>query len=255
MLKHRIVMAVGAGLAIALILFSAPWWAWAVLLACWLALVVAGSFRLQWQYHLPVLFRSAEERDGRVAITFDDGPHPEVTPRVLQLLADHGAKATFFCIGKQVAAYPDLVRDIIAQGHTIANHSYSHDLTFGFKSTAAVVKELEMTEQIVQEITGLRMRLFRPPFGVTNPQIARAVAAREMVCAGWSIRSLDTTRRSAEHVWKRVERGLKEGEVLLLHDTGTKCVEVLERSLELLRTQGLSAVTVDRLLNIEPYRE
>ena len=96
--------------------------------------------------------------------------------------------------------------------------------------------------------------LFRPPFGVTNPQIARAVAAQDLVCVGWSIRSLDTTRRSADQVWKRVVRRLKGGEVVLLHDTGEKCVEVLERLLSFMRANDLSGVPVDQLLGIKPFR-
>ncbi|MEO5585755.1 MAG: polysaccharide deacetylase family protein [Flavobacteriales bacterium] len=253
-MKHRYVILSVAVLAIALFLLKAPWWAWTLLIAVWLVVVISGSSLLRWQYHLPVLFRSPQKRDDRVAITFDDGPDPVITPQVLKLLADHGAKATFFCIGKRVQAYPGIVKDIIGQGHTLGNHSFSHSKAFGFKSTGAVIIELQETERTVQEQTGLSMRLFRPPFGVTNPQIARAVAAQDLVCVGWSIRSLDTTWRSADQVWKRIVRQLKGGEVVLLHDSGEKCVVVLERLLTFLRANKLSAVPVDSLLGIKPYR-
>lgn len=253
-MKHRHVITLVAVLAIAFFLLKAPWWAWALLVAAWLVVAVAGSSLIRWQYHLPVLFRSQREREDRVAITFDDGPDPVFTPRVLQLLADHGAKATFFCIGKRARAHPGIVKDIIAQGHTLGNHSFSHSNTFGFKSTGAVIKELQGAERAVQTCTGLRMRLFRPPFGVTNPPIARAVEAQGLVCVGWSIRSLDTTRRSADQVWGRVVRRLKGGETILLHDTGEKSVEVLERLLNFMRANNLSAVPVDQLLGIKPYR-
>ena len=253
-MKHRYVILSVAVLAIAFFLLKAPWWAWALLVAVWLVVAVAGSSLLRWQYHLPVLFRSPREHDDRVAITFDDGPDPVITPQVLKLLADHGAKATFFCIGKRAQAHPGIVKDIIGQGHTVGNHGFSHSNTFGFKSTGAVIKELQDSERTVQELTGLRMRLFRPPFGVTNPPIARAVAAQDLVCGGWSIRSLDTTRRSADQVWKRVVRRLKGGEVVLLHDTGEKCVEVLERLLSFMRANDLSGVPVDQLLGIKPFR-
>lgn len=253
-MKHRYVILPVAVLAIAFFLLKAPWWSWTLLIATWLLVAVAGSSLLRWQYHLPVLFRSPQKHDNRVAITFDDGPDPVFTPQVLRLLADHGAKATFFCIGKRVQAHPGIVKDIIGQGHTLGNHSFSHSNTFGFKSTWAVVTELQETERTVQEQTGLRMRLFRPPFGVTNPPIARAVAAQDLVCVGWSIRSLDTTWRSADQVWKRILRRLKGGETILLHDTGEKGVEVLERLLVFLRANNLSAVPVDQLLGIKPYR-
>ena len=220
----------------------------------WMAVVAAGTFHLQWQYHLPVLFRSPNDTDDRVAITFDDGPDPVITPQVLKLLADHGAKATFFCSGERAQEYPGILKDIIGQGHTLGNHSFSHSNAFGFKSTAAVIKELMETERTVLEQTGLKMRLFRPPFGVTNPQIARATAQQGLVCIGWSIRSLDTTQRSADQVWKRIVGHVRGGETILLHDTSEKSVEVLERLLNFLNANNIAAVPVDQLLGIEPYR-
>lgn len=253
-MKHRYVFLSVAVVAIALFLLKAPWWAWALLLAAWVTMVAVGSLHLQWQYHLPVLFRSPKKLDDRIAITFDDGPDPVFTPQVLKLLADHGAKATFFCIGQRAQEHPGLVSAIIDQGHTLGNHSFSHSNMFGFKSTGAVIQELQETERTVLDQTGLKMRLFRPPFGVTNPQIARAVAAQDLVCVGWSIRSLDTTPRSADRVWARVVRRLKGGGIVLLHDTGPTCVVVLERLLGSMRVNNLSGVPVDQLLGIEPYR-
>src|SRR5690606_17833233 len=106
---------------------------------------------------------------------FDDGPHPDFTPQILKLLRQHNAKATFFCIGKKVAQHPEIVKGIIAEGHIIGNHTYSHTKAFGFLSTKKVTDELQTTEETIERLTGLKTKLYRPAFGVTNPNISTAV--------------------------------------------------------------------------------
>src|SRR5690606_11978023 len=190
-------------------------WVYPILIGFWATLTVIGSFHIRWNYHLEALHNNKNTRTDWVAITFDDGPHPDFTPQVLKLLSRYNAKATFFCIGKQVAQHPDIVKEIIAEGHTLGNHTYSHSKTFGFLSTEKVVEELQRTRETIQQLTGLDSILYRPAFGVTNPSIGSAVDQLGLQTIGWSIRSLDTTNRSKMTILHRITHRLKPGDIIL----------------------------------------
>lgn len=230
-----------------------PWWAYALVFLGWFVLTVIGSFHIRWNYHLESLHSKKDIAQNWAALTFDDGPHPEFTPKILALLDTYGAKATFFCIGKNAEAHPELVMDIKAAGHTIGNHTYSHSPNFGFFGTQRVIGELQRTQRALYDILGQKTLLYRPAFGVTNPNIKKAVAATGLRSIGWSIRSLDTTGRSDTAVLKRITDHLAQGDVVLMHDTSLKSVVVLEQLLLFLRNKNIASVTVDRLFNIEPY--
>ncbi len=153
-----------------------------------------------------------------VALTFDDGPHPDRTPKVLDVLAQHGVKAAFFVIGERAEAHPEIVRRIVAEGHLIGNHTYSHSGNFPWMKYVKMKDEIDWCDVAIEKITGSRPTLFRPPFGVTNPPLARAVGNRYTV-VGWDVRSLDTvSRRPRTKVLERVRRRLRPGSVVLLHD-------------------------------------
>lgn len=228
-------------------------WIYPILIGFWAVLTSIGSFHIRWNYHLNGLHHNKKTKNNWVAITFDDGPHPDFTPQVLKLLSRYKVKATFFCIGKEMAQYPDIVTQIIADGHTIGNHTYSHANTFGFFSTKKVVGELYRTRETIQQLTGLDTVLYRPAFGVTNPNIGRAVNQLGLRTIGWSVRSLDTTNRSKKTLLHRITRRLKHGDIILLHDTSAKTVEVLEQLLLFLQNNNMRSVTVDQLLEIEAY--
>ena len=219
----------------------------------WIGITVLGSSLITWNYHISSLHRNEKTKENHVAITFDDGPNAEFTPQVLSLLKKYDAKATFFCIGKNIETESDLFRNLIAQGHTIGNHTYSHSNNFGFFSSAKVAAELNRTNQLVQDISGLELKLYRPAFGVTNPNIKRALQLVKMQSIGWSKRSFDTTGLSEKIVLKRVTKNLKKGDIILLHDSNAKSIVVLEHLLLFLQSKEMRSVTVDQLLAIEPY--
>ncbi len=230
-----------------------PWWGILLLLFVWFAITVLGSFFIQWNYHLNSSHSNKNLNNNWVSITFDDGPNSEFTPRVLDLLAKYNAKATFFCIGQQVEKHPDILKKIIAQGHTIGNHTYSHANTFGFFPLDKVMNEITRTKKAVHASTEKEMMLYRPAFGVTNPQIEKAIKKLNLHSIGWNVRSLDTTSRSEKTILKRITRKVSKGDIILLHDTSEKTIVVLEQLLLFLREKNLSSVTVDRLLEIEAY--
>lgn len=223
------------------------------LLFCWLVLTTIGSFHIKWNYHITSLNNNFKIDRGEVSITFDDGPNEQFTPLVLQLLKDYNVKATFFCIGKNIEANPELFKKIIAEGHSVGNHTYSHDTSFGFFKTTKVVNELLKTNAIIKEHSGLEARLFRPPFGVTNPRINRALRSIKLQSIGWSIRSFDTTSKSSEVIINSIKKSVKNGDVILLHDTSEKTVAILEQLLIFLREKHMVSVTIPTLFNIKAY--
>ncbi len=241
------------GLIVCHYFFSLSLWYIVLLMVFWFLITALGSGLIGWNYHLKAILSNTSTKTNHVSITFDDGPNSTFTPQVLELLKKHHAKATFFCIGKHIENHPDIIKNILDQGHTIGNHTYSHANSFGFFSTENVIKELQKTNSIVQNQTGLKLNLYRPAFGVTNPNIARAVKALKLTTIGWNKRSLDTTKLSDEAVLKRITTSLKAGDIILLHDTSEKTLIVLEQLLLFLQQQNLESVTVDSLCKIKPY--
>ena len=168
-----------------------PIWLYLLLGLFWVIFTIIGSFNIMWNYHLKA-FNSANISEKKIVLTFDDGPNEEFTPEILKLLQKYNATATFFCIGKQIEKHPELVQKIISQGHLIGNHSFSHSNFFDFYDSKKVLAELQKTNELVFKITGKMMNFFRPPFGVTNPAIAKAIRQSKHQVIGWNVRSLDT---------------------------------------------------------------
>lgn len=224
----------------------------AVLLAA--VLLVRGSASVRASWYLRMRCR-AQGAGRRVALTFDDGPDPQRTPAVLDLLARQGVRATFFVVGARAEAHPELVRRMAAEGHVVGNHSYTHSWRFPLRSLGRTVEELRRTGEVLHRITGRQPRLFRPPFGVTNPTIARAVRRLGLDPVGWSIRSLDTMGQSPERVAARILRRLHPGAVILLHDRCAGSERLVELLVEGLRSRGLEPVTLPELFDIEAYEK
>lgn len=185
-----------------------------------------------------------------VALTFDDGPHPDRTPKVLDVLARYGVKATFFIIGEKAEAHPEIVRRIVAEGHLVGNHTYGHSGNFPLMRVRKMKDEIHRCDVVMEKITDIRPTLFRPPFGVTNPPLARAIGKRYTV-AGWDIRSLDTiARRSRERVFERVCRRLRPGSVVLLHDDRPKSYTLVEMILNYLEQNDYKVERFDKLFGL-----
>ncbi|MFS4454848.1 polysaccharide deacetylase family protein [Maribacter sp. 2304DJ31-5] len=232
---------------------TAPIWSVFSIIFIWFLITLCGSFFIRWNYHLKALHSNKNTENDHIALTFDDGPHPQFTPKVLALLKKHNAKATFFCIGKQIEKHPDIFKSIIDAGHTVGNHTFSHSKSFGFFNTEHVTAELRATTKLVTKKMGFEMKFYRPAFGVTNPSIAKAVKNLRLNAIGWNVRSLDTTARTDNTVLKRITSKVSKGDIVLLHDTSAKTIRVLERLLLFLEQQKLRSVTVDELLQIKAY--
>jgi peptidoglycan-N-acetylglucosamine deacetylase len=218
-------------------------WYWLILLVIWFGIVVYGSFSIKANYYLYAI-NKIETTKKIVALTFDDGPTSH-TLEILDLLKNHDAKATFFCIGKQIEMYPDIFKRIIQEGHNVGNHTYSHDKSMGFKKTKELIYEIKKNNDIISQVSGKRTLLFRPPFGVTNPRFRRALSATQMTAVGWSIRSLDTVVKDESKIMSRIEKNIQPGSIILLHDTSQKSVNVLARLLACLSSNSYKSVLLE----------
>lgn len=173
-------------------------------------------------------------------LTFDDGPHPEHTPPLLDLLAEHGAKATFYLIGKQAEANPGLARRIADEGHTLGNHSYSHP-RFNTLSLADQLHEIERTDQVLTDIDGRPRHGFRSPRGVLPLPLMLELTRRRRPVMYWSYDSLDYSRRPAQVLVEAIRRHpLRAGEIVLMHDDSPISLEMLTTLIPQWKAEGFS---------------
>lgn len=252
MLKHKNIIAFCLLCLVLLFIVDAGWYFFFLLAVFFLAMTSWGSFDIRLGYFLKTYNNKPDEKKRKIALSFDDGPH-EMTEKVLDLLKKFNAKATFFCIGMQVEKYPEILKRIIAEGHVVGNHTYSHSKSVGFFSTSRMLEEIEKNDLLLSAETGSTIKLFRPPFGVTNPNIARAVSKTGHYVIGWNIRSLDTLISDEGTIFKRVKKKIQPGGIILLHDTSLKTVAVLERLLLFLQSENYEMITIDALLNLPAY--
>jgi peptidoglycan-N-acetylglucosamine deacetylase len=217
-----------------------------ILLPLFLAAMIYASYSIQLGVYVKCLCKS--KHAGKVlALTFDDGVDPVTTPLVLDVLKKYGVPATFFIIGSKAEKYPELVKRIVAEGHEIGNHSYSHQGMFPLLSNRAMVDDLQKGERILHKLSGKEIIYFRPPFGVTNPTIAKAVSTMGYTTIGWSIRSLDTLNKEREWVRKRVLKRLHNGGVILLHDNRPAADLLLEMILKGIAQKGYKIIGINEL--------
>jgi peptidoglycan/xylan/chitin deacetylase (PgdA/CDA1 family) len=234
--------------------YNLSWWWLLVPSVLWFIIAAIGSGLVWTGYHIKTYCKNPSEKARIVAITFDDGPTPE-TLKVLALLRQYNAKATFFCIGKQIEKHPEIFKQVLAEGHTVGNHTYTHLPTNGFAQKTQWLQELKLTDELILKNSGKKAKFFRPPYGVTTPYLSQALKITGHKVIGWNIRSLDAVIKDETKIFNRIKTRLKPGSIILLHDTSQKSVNVLEQLLVLLQQNNYEAVTVDRLLNIPAYEE
>ena len=160
----------------------------------------------------------AAEAAGAVALTFDDGPDPKVTPAVLDLLEARGARASFFCIGEHAARHRDLAAEIARRGHRLENHSHTHRTGFFFHPPATLEREVGLCQEELQRASGRAPAFFRAPAGIRSPLLEGVLGRNGLRLASWTRRGFDTVSRDPAAVASRLVRGLSAGDVLLLHD-------------------------------------
>ncbi len=229
--------------------FNTSWlWVFTPILL-WLLATIIGSFSMSYNFFLTSFTSKITLKSKKISLTFDDGPHPELTYSILDILDRFNAKATFFCIGKHIETYPKIVKEISVRGHSIGNHSYSHGNFIAFSSKSKWLEEIQKTDAIIKELTNDTPSLFRPPFGVTTPKLAKAIKETEHKVIGWNNRPFDTVLKNKDLVLKRIIKHISPGGIILLHDTQPNTLYILERLLLHLKQHQFEVVTINDLLN------
>ncbi len=190
----------------------------------------------------------AQPRKKKIAITFDDGPHPVYTLKLLDGLAQRNVKATFFIIGESAERYPEVIKRIYDEGHLIGNHTYSHVQLTCISSTRAI-EEIRKTNDIVASITGETVRYIRPPFGLYNKTLA---ASSNLIPILWTVDPRDWSVLNTNSVVSHVVKKVKENDVILLHDIFDTSVDAALQIIDILLEQGYTFVTVDELKESNP---
>ncbi len=194
-------------------------------------------------------YRSVQTEDKRIALTFDDGPHPYQTAQILDVLAANGIKATFFMVGENIANYPDAARAVLRAGHEIGNHTYSHH-HISQLNEQTLSDEMERCEDILEEL-GACPRLFRPPEGKVTSYVETCADEEDYTLILWSLDTRDWEGKSAEAIASTVLEHIRPGDIILMHDyvgKGGNTADALKIFLPKLLEEGYEPVTVSELI-------
>ena len=219
--------------------------------ALFLALCLAPLFPLRAAALPAVIYRHASG-DGtrRVALTFDDGPHPRYTPQILDILAEYGVKATFFVVGRNVGYHPEIVRRAMAEGHEIGNHTHHHYRTAKIERAEVLEDILECQEELSLEL-GIVCRFFRPPEGVFDEELRHFCEEQGLTIVMWSVDTRDWAHTKPQEIVKNVRENVRDGSIILMHDfIGKKSPTptALRQLIPMLQKSGYEFVTVSELL-------
>lgn len=210
-----------------------------------------GSLPSNFSPDIGISFSSVRNEGNYIALTFDDGPHPKNTPRLLDMLRQRNIKATFYVIGNSVNLYPSIARRIVAEGHEIGNHTYNHPNLTKLSNTK-VRQELDTTREAIIRATGVQPRTMRPPYG------ALRTSQREMIHSEygyptimWDVDPLDWKRPGTAVVKSRILNGTRSGSIVLAHDLHSTTVDAMPTTLDALLAKGFRFVTVSQLLKMK----
>jgi peptidoglycan/xylan/chitin deacetylase (PgdA/CDA1 family) len=193
-----------------------------------------GAYFIGLNFHLKS-FNSLNTTAKKVLLTFDDGPHAN-TIKVLEVLRKYEVNAMFFIIGKNIHGNESILKQLVSEGHQIGNHSFSHHNWIDVWSTKKVTEDFAVCSELIQRYQS--SKLFRPPYGVTNPNIAKAVRTLGLRSIGWNVRSYDTSIKDVEKIKRRVISQLKPGAIILLHDRLEFMPELLEMLIPAIKKEG-----------------
>ena len=201
----------------------------------------------------PTSYNSVHTSRPVLALTFDDGPHPELTPKLLDILRSEGVRATFYVIGRNVQTYPEIARRIVSEGHEIANHTWSHP-ALPSVGAARLNKEIASTSEIIKRVTGRRPTNMRPPYGAINERVRQSMYKDHgLDVILWSVDPLDWKRPGPSVVRQRLVDGATPGGILLAHDIHPGTIEAMPGTIRDLKAKGYGFATVSQLLALQEH--
>ena len=198
------------------------------------------------------VYRSVATSKKQIALTFDDGPHPTLTPRILEILAQYNIPATFFMVGQNVRNYPEAARAVIEAGHEVGNHTFSHPHISNL-GEKAIFDEIGRCEDALEELCEYRPHLLRTPQGALTPSLEKCLKDDDYILILWSLDTRDWEHKSTAHLVKTVLENVQAGDIILMHDFighNSKTPEALEKIIPALLAEGYEFVTVSALLGV-----
>ena len=206
--------------------------------------LLSEQFQIQMVIEEPAIIPVQAEKK-YVALTFDDGPHPDVTPLILNILEKYNAKATFFMLGSRVQYYPEIARHVYENGHEIGNHTWNHP-TLTKMTEAQILKEYSSTEQAIIQAIGVPSTIFRPPYGASNELVKSTITSPHF---NWTVDTQDWKYRNAERLLPAVQQAVHPNAVILMHDIHLSTAHGLEAVMQYLQQEGYEFVTISQLMN------
>ena len=232
--------------------YSIPFYIYIIIFIIYSFILFYGSYHIGSGFYLKTIC-SAKTLQKSIAITFDDGPVKNNTQEILNVLRAENIKATFFCIGNRIAGNENIIHKIIEDGHIIGNHSFSHHFWFSMFSSKKMKDELNQMDEELKRVIGRRPHFFRPPYGVTNPNLKNAILSTNYTVIGWNVRSMDTVIKSENKLLDKICKEIKPGAIFLFHDTSATTLKILPEFLKKVKLSGYNIASLDNLLNINPY--
>jgi len=247
-----ILTALGVGLSL-----SSPirWFVLGLLLTAYLVIFILGVSVLKLNFFVKATCRG-DSTTKHIALTFDDGPDPEATQSLLEVLRRHQIKAAFFPIGTKIKDHPEITKRIDQEGHVLGNHSFRHAWWTNFLISGALDREIRMAQEAIETAVGKVPAYFRPPMGLTNPHLRGALKKHGLTVVGWDVRPFDTTA-STEKVIERVLKKIRNGSIIVLHDTGRIPADLVRLTDELvtkIKEQKYTFSELEELTGIRAYQ-
>ncbi len=232
--------------------YGMPWYAYLLLFVAYSLIVFWGCYYVGSNFFIKIICKADIDKK-EIAISFDDGPVIKNTAAILEILNEENVKATFFCIGNRIAGNEKILQQLHQQGHIIGNHSFSHHFWFDMYSAKKMQDDLKQMDIAMEKVIGLKPKLFRPPYGVTNPNVKKAIIKGGYTPVGWSVRSMDTVIKDEKKLLDKINAHIKPGAVFLFHDTSETTLKALPTFIKEVKKRGYSIIPLDKLLHLQPY--
>lgn len=188
-----------------------------------------------------------------ISLTFDDGPNPEFTEKVLDVLKAKNVKATFFIIGKNIAGNEAILKRIDDEGHLLGNHSFGHLYWYNSLFSSTINADINKANDLIFSVLGKKPRYFRTPFGLTSPNISKALKNTDYVSIGWDLRSFDTMAKDENKLFDKLKSKVKHSSIVLLHDNNEITLNVLARFIDYCKENGIEIVSLDKMIGEKAY--
>ncbi len=234
-------------------LCSMPFLVYSTLLIFYMGVSVIMAFFPASGFHYRDVSTHGNRERKTLTLTFDDGPDAETTTLILDILQKYKLSAAFFIIGEKIEGNEGIIKRMVSEGHIIGNHSWSHSYLWDFYPSVKMANEIERTIRETEKFTGKRMKLFRPPYGVINPLVAKALVKTGVKTVAWSFRSFDTAAMDPLALLAKTIIKTSPGDVMLFHDNCRLTAGILEKIIVSLQERGFTFIPLDEMLNLQAY--